>query len=70
MPMPQLKVRVISMVAPTEVPDNYVSAVFDLTGVMMAAGQLPRFDIGHDEGTMKTTKLEGFGGEITFDLKM
>ena len=63
-------VRVLSMVAPTEVPDNYVSAVFDLTGVMMAAGQLPRFDVGHDEGTMKTMKVADSGAEITFDLKM
>jgi hypothetical protein len=44
-------VRVLSMVAPTAVPDNYVSNVVDLHGVDMATQALHRFDIGHDEGT-------------------
>lgn len=45
--------RIISMVAPTKVPDNYVTTVVDIAGhdgMMALAGDLSRFDIGHDEG--------------------
>lgn len=45
--------RIIAMVAPTMVPDNYVSAVVNVTGLMMSGdyvmAPLTRFDIGHDE---------------------
>jgi hypothetical protein len=50
-------VRVIAMVAPTMVPDNYVTNVVDLQGVDMIEAGLIRFDIGHDEGTMKTMRV-------------
>lgn len=51
-------VRVLSMVAPTMVPDNYVSNVVDLHAQSMVATDLNRFDIGHDEGTMKNMALD------------
>lgn len=43
--------RLIAMVAPTMVPDNYVSNVVDVHGKDMVSFDLNRFDIGHDEGT-------------------
>lgn len=47
-------VRVLSMVAPTMVPDNYVTNVVDLHGMDKAMADLARYDIGHDEKTMMT----------------
>lgn len=47
-------VRVFAMVAPTLVPDNFVTNVIDLQGGVMVETGLIRFDIGFDEGTMKT----------------
>ena len=44
--------RIIAMVAPTMVPDNYVSAVVNVAGLMSGdsvTAPLTRFDIGHDE---------------------
>lgn len=45
--------RILAMVAPTRVPDNYVSAVVNVTGLRMpgdyVTAPLTRFDIGHDE---------------------
>jgi len=43
-------VRVLAMVAPTKVPDNYVTNVVNLAGADSAEAGLFRFDIGHDEG--------------------
>ncbi len=50
-------VRVISMVAPTMLPDTYVTNVVDLTGSDTIEASLLRFDIGHDEGTMMISKF-------------
>ena len=47
-------VRVLSMVAPTKVPDNYVTNVVDLHGMARAMADLARYDIGFDEKTMMT----------------
>ena len=45
--------RIFAMVAPTMVPDNYVSAVVNIANLMMSGDSvtapLTRFDIGHDE---------------------
>ena len=44
--------RIIAMVAPTMVPDNYVSAVVNVASLMpgdSVTAPLTRFDIGHDE---------------------
>jgi hypothetical protein len=59
-------VRVLSMVAPTMVPDNYVSNVVDIHAVEMVAATLDRFDIGHDEGTMMNMKVAEAAATITF----
>ena len=45
-------VRVLAMVAPTMVPDNYVTNVVDLSGAKTVEAGLVRYDIGHDEKTM------------------
>ncbi len=50
-------VRVISMVAPTILPDTYVTNVVDLTGGDTVEASLLRFDIGHSEGTMMISKF-------------
>jgi hypothetical protein len=63
-------VRVISMVAPTMVPDNYVSAVVDLGTGDMAAMTLDRFDIGHDEGTKSVKQVGEAVASVEFHKKM
>ena len=63
-------VRVISMVAPTIVPDNYVTAVVDLGMGDMASHTLDRFDIGHDEGTKTITQVGEASATIEFHAKM
>jgi hypothetical protein len=52
-------VRVLSMVAPTIVPDNYVTNVVDLQGSKKVTALLHRFDIGNDEKTMMNTMVSG-----------
>ena len=49
--------RILAMVAPTAVPDNYVSAVADVHVPGSVTVQLSRFDIGHDEGMMKNSMV-------------
>ena len=52
--------RILSMVAPTMVPDNYVSAVADVADLMMGESitvPLSRFDIGYDEMDMDGMRL-------------
>lgn len=56
-------VRVISMVAPTMLPDTYVTNVVDLTGADTIEAHLTRFDIGHDEGTMMISKFNAMMGD-------
>ncbi len=60
-------VRVISMVAPTMLPDTYVTNVVDLTGADTVEAHLTRFDIGHDEGTKMIVK---FGDTMMADDSM
>jgi len=43
--------RILAMVAPTMVPDNYVSNVVDVHASPSSTATLNRFDIGNDEGT-------------------
>ena len=53
--------RIISMVAPTIVPDHYVSAVVnvaDLRSGESIMAPLIRFDIGYDEMTMDITRID------------
>ena len=52
--------RILAMVAPTMVPDNYVSAVADVADLMMGESievPLSRFDIGYDEMDMDGMRL-------------
>ena len=56
-------VRIIAMVAPTVVPDNYVTNVVNLHGVDMVEIGLDRFDIGHDEGTKMIAASGGMMAE-------
>ena len=55
-------VRVIAMVAPTKVPDNYVSGLIVL-GMDSRPTTLDRYDIGHDEGR-KTTEMVSAGAVL------
>ena len=54
--------RIIAMVAPTMVPDNYVSAVVNVANLAMSGdyvkAPLTRFDIGDDEMTMDITQVD------------
>lgn len=60
-------VRVIAMVAPTMKPDHYVTSVVDLSAGAMAGTTLDRYDIGHDEGTMK--RMDVADGVATVSFK-
>ena len=44
--------RVIAMVAPTKVPDNFVTGTINLSSALPQT--LDRYDIGHDEGRKQT----------------
>ena len=57
--------RVLAMIAPTMVPDNYVSAIVDLSATDSATVDLDRFDIGHDEGSKQNMKTAEAVGTIT-----
>ena len=59
-------VRVLSMVAPTMVPDNYVSNVVDLHAQSVVEAPLQRFDIGHNEETMMNMALGTAPASIIF----
>jgi len=64
----EIAVRVISMVAPTLLPDTYVTTVIDLTGgTGTFEASLKRFDIGYDEGTKMISK---FGDGMMADEAM
>ena len=73
-------VRVLAMIAPTAVPDNYVTNVVDLSGGGKVEAGLLRYDIGHDEKTMMIDAAPMMGDDamamdapvasITFEKKM
>lgn len=63
-------VRVFAMIAPTMVPDNYVSNVVDIHATPVAMANLDRFDIGHDEGTMKNQKTGEAVATVKIERKM
>ena len=62
--------RVIAMVAPTMVPDNYVSNVVDVHAVEKASFDLNRFDIGHDEGTKMNMLVSSSVASVTIERAM
>ena len=62
--------RILAMVAPSVVPDHYVSAVVNVAGLMSGesiTAPLSRFDIGDDEGTMDIARVDDTGmiGTVT-----
>jgi hypothetical protein len=61
-------VRLLAMVAPTMLPDTYVSALIDLNAGATSV-ELPRFDIGHDEGTKMNTRTGEAAATVTFVKK-
>ncbi len=71
-------VRVLAMIAPTEVPDNYVTNVVDLHGAKTVEAPLMRYDIGHDEKRMMVApammadgmEMHDAVATITFERKM
>jgi hypothetical protein len=57
--------RILAMVAPTKVPDNYVTNVVDIHTAMGTSVALNRFDIGHDEGSMMDRLVSEGGASVT-----
>ncbi|MFT4621092.1 MAG: hypothetical protein ACI9KS_000021 [Sulfitobacter sp.] len=57
--------RLLAMIAPTEVPDNYVTSLIDLSAGADVTVSLDRFDIGHDEGTMMSKRIGEAVGTVT-----
>jgi hypothetical protein len=54
--------RILAMVAPTMVPDNYVTNVVDIHASDEVTVMLHRFDIGHDEMSMDNMMVMSDGG--------
>lgn len=61
--------RIIAMIAPTAVPDNYVTAVADLNARDMVEVALDRFDIGYDEGTKVNAQVGDMAGTVSIVRK-
>ncbi len=61
--------RILAMVAPTKVPDNYVTNVVDIHTAMGTTVTLNRFDIGHDEGSMKDMLVSEGGATVMIAKK-
>ncbi len=61
--------RILAMVAPTKVPDNYVTNVVDIHTAMDTSVALNRFDIGHDEGSMKDMLVSEGGASVMIARK-
>ena len=57
--------RVLAMIAPTMVPDNYVSALIDLSGMAGGTFDLNRYDIGYDEETKAVMPVAQAVGTVT-----
>ncbi len=62
--------RILAMVAPTMVPDNYVTAVADVSVGHEVTVSLDRYDIGNDEGTKKITAVSESVGTVTISRGM
>lgn len=57
--------RVLAMVAPTEVTDHFVTAIINPKSMLPV--MLDRYDIGHDEGTLTTSYVMGGAAKITIE---
>lgn len=62
--------RILAMIAPTMVPDNYVTALVDVHTGDEITVNLDRFDIGFDEKTKTTMKLGQTVGTVTITRGM
>lgn len=62
--------RILAMVAPTMVPDNYVTNVVDLHASDKVEVALNRFDIGHNEGNMMNAMVSGPAASVVIEKKM
>ncbi len=58
------------MVAPTMVPDNYVSNVVDVHAADKVSFDLNRFDIGHNEGTKMNMLVADAVASVTIERAM
>jgi hypothetical protein len=61
-------VRLISMVAPTKVPDNFVSSVVNLGAPLSVT--LDRYDIGHNEGSKQVSHVGNSAATVTIKSSM
>lgn len=61
--------RILAMVAPTMVPDNYVSNVVDVHATDEVTVMLNRFDIGHNEGTMTNARIGDDAATVVISRK-
>jgi hypothetical protein len=61
-------VRLISMVAPTKVPDNFVSSVINLGAPLSVT--LDRYDIGHNEGNKQVSHVGNSAATVTIKSSM
>jgi len=62
--------RILAMVAPTMVPDNYVTALADVHTGDTVVVSLDRFDIGYDEETKTNVKLSENVGTVSIARNM
>ncbi len=62
--------RILAMIAPTMVPDNYVTAVADVSAGHEVTVSLDRYDIGNDEGTKKITAVAESVGMVKISRGM
>lgn len=56
--------RILAMVAPTMVPDTYVTGVADIQAADSVTLLLDRFDIGNDEGTHVRSQIDVGAAQI------
>lgn len=61
--------RILAMVAPTMIPDNYVSNVVDVHATAETTVKLNRFDIGHDEGTKTNAHVSNDAATVVITRK-
>lgn len=60
--------RVIAMVAPTKVPDNFVTALINPKSMLPITAD--RYDIGYDEGDKMTSYVSSAAAKITIEGDM
>lgn len=61
--------RILAMVAPTMIPDNYISNVVDVHAITETTVKLNRFDIGHNEGTKSNMHVSNDAATVVITRK-